>query len=102
VSNVAAGAVLSKVQDGQEHVIAYWSKAWSQSQRNYSTTRKEMLAALLAMEAFRYYLLGLEKFILRTDHACLRWLYNTKTDEPLVNRWLTRFSPFSFEVEHRS
>jgi hypothetical protein len=30
-SNVAVGAVLSQVQDGQECVIAYWSKAWSQS-----------------------------------------------------------------------
>ena len=56
-SNVAAGAVLSQVQDGQERVIAYWSKGWSQAQKNYSTTKREMLAALLGMEAFRYYLL---------------------------------------------
>ena len=32
-SNVAAGAVLSQVQDGKEHVIAYWSRAWSPSQK---------------------------------------------------------------------
>ena len=31
-SNAAAGAVLSQVQDNEERVIAYWSKAWSQSQ----------------------------------------------------------------------
>ena len=100
--DLGAGAVLSQVQGGVERVIAYWSKGWSPSQRNYSTTRKEMLACLLSMEAFRYYLLGLEDFTLRTDHACLRWLNNHKADEPMVNRWLQRFSAFNFSVVHRA
>ena len=101
-SNVAAGAVLSQVQDGVERVIAYWSKAWSPSQRKYSTVRREMLAALLAMEAFSFYLCGAPEFTLRTDHACLRWLRNMKTTEALVNRWLTRFEQFHFKVVHRA
>jgi hypothetical protein len=101
-SDFVAGAVLSQVQDGVEKVIAYWSKGWTKSQKNYSVTRREMLASLLAMEAFRYYLLGLENFDLRTDHACLRWLRNHKSDEPMVNRWLQRFSAFNFTVVHRA
>ena len=39
-SNVALGAVLSKAQDGQERVIAYYSKCFSRSERKYYTTRK--------------------------------------------------------------
>lgn len=35
------GAVLSQVQDGNERVIAYFSKALSRSERNYCTTRKD-------------------------------------------------------------
>ena len=101
-SNVAAGAVLSQVQDGVERVIAYWSKAWSPSQRKYSTVRREMLAAVLAMEAFCYYLQGLPEFTLRTDHACLRWMNGFKTIEPLVTRWLTRLSAFHYKVVHRA
>ena len=100
-SNLAAGAVLSQVQDGQERVIAYWSKAWSQSQKHYDVPKRELLAALLAMEAFGYYLRGLSGFTLRTDHACLRWLHNSKNASDLVTRWQERLSQFNFTVEHR-
>jgi len=99
--NVAWGAVLSQEQDGVERVIAYQSKAWSPAERNYSTTRQELLAALLGMESFRYYLLGLPDFTLRTDHACLKWLETHKSDEGLINRWWTRMSAFNFTVVHR-
>ena len=100
-SNLAAGAVLSQIQNGQERVIAYWSKAWSQSQKHYDVPKRELLAALLAMEAFGYYLRGLSKFQLRTDHACLRWLHNSKNASDLVTRWQERLSQFNFDVEHR-
>ena len=100
-SNLAAGAVLSQIQEGQERVIAYWSKAWSKSQKHYDVPKRELLAALLAMEAFGYYLRGLSEFTLRTDHACLRWLHNSKNASDLVTRWQERLSQFNFSVEHR-
>ena len=99
-SNLAAGAVISQIQNGQERVIAYWSKAWSQSQKHYDVPKRELLAALLAMEAFGYYLRGLSKFVLRTDHACLRWLHNSKNASDLVTWWQERLSQFDFDVEH--
>ena len=101
-SNVAAGGVLVQVQGGKEKTIAYWSKSWSKSQRNYSVVQRELLAALLAMENFRYYLVGLKDFTLRTDHQCLRWIKNLRnTDEGLVQRWITWLGAFNFTVEHR-
>ena len=100
-SNLAAGAVLSQIQDGQERVIAYWSKAWSQFQKHFDVPKRELLAALLAMEAFGCYLRGWPEFTLRTDHACLRWLHNSKNASDLVTRWQERLSQFNFTVEHR-
>ena len=41
-SDVAMGAVLSQVQEGQERVVAYGSKTFSKSERNYCVTRKEL------------------------------------------------------------
>ncbi|KAL9952832.1 hypothetical protein ACROYT_G040145 [Oculina patagonica] len=38
------GAVLSKVQGGKERVIAFAARALTKAEKNYSTTRKELLA----------------------------------------------------------
>jgi len=57
-SNHNAGAVLSQVQDGQEVVIAYYSKAPSTAEKNYCTTRKELLTVIKAVKHFRPYLYG--------------------------------------------
>ena len=57
-SNVGLGAVLSQVQDGQERVIEYYSRALSKSERNYCATRKELLAVVQAVKHFHPYLYG--------------------------------------------
>ena len=43
-SGECMGAVLLQVQDGVERPIAYGSQTLSRSQRNYSTTKRELLA----------------------------------------------------------
>ena len=95
------GAVLSQVQDGREHAIAYAARALSKAERNYSTTRKELLALVWGSEHFETYLYG-KRFLARTDHNALRWLRNFKSPRGQVARWLERLSDFDFEVQHRS
>ncbi|GFV91653.1 hypothetical protein TNCV_4762181 [Trichonephila clavipes] len=79
-SNESVGAVLSQEIDGQERVVAYWSKCLSKPERNYCVTRKELLAIVKAIEHFHHYLYG-QKFLLRTDHASLTWLMNFRNTE---------------------
>jgi len=71
--NHNVGAVLSQVQDGCEVVVAYYSNALSAPEKNYCTTRRELLAAVKVVKHFRPYLYG-HTFRLRTDHASLIWL----------------------------
>ncbi|GFU31378.1 retrovirus-related Pol polyprotein from transposon 412 [Trichonephila clavipes] len=52
------GAVLFQEIDGQECVIAYFSKCLSRPERNYCVTRKELLAIVKVLEHFNPYLLG--------------------------------------------
>ena len=47
-SDYAIGAVLSQLQDGRWHSIAYLSKSLNETQRNYEIYDKEMLAIMLA------------------------------------------------------
>ena len=99
-SNIACGAVLSQVQDGQERVVAYWSKMLSKEERNYCTTRKELLSVVKAVCHFRNYLYGRE-FTVRTDHASLTWLTKRTVPSGQVARWLETLSEFDYTIEYR-
>ncbi|GFS52646.1 retrovirus-related Pol polyprotein from transposon 412 [Trichonephila clavipes] len=98
-SNESVGAVLSQEIDGQERVIAYWSKCLSKPERN-CVTRKELLAIVKAIEHFHHYLYG-QKFLLRTDHASLTWLMNFRNTEGQVARWIQRLNEYYFDIRHR-
>ena len=100
-SDKGLGAVFSQVQGGNEHVIAYEACALSKVERNYSTTRKELLALVWGTEHFETYLYG-RRFLARTDHSALQWLQNFKNPRGQVAHWLERLSDFNFEVEHHS
>ena len=99
-SNVGIGAVLSQKHEEVEQVIAYFSKTISEPERNYCVTRRELLAAVKAIEHFHKYLYG-QHFILRTDHASLKWLFQFKNPEGQVARWLQRLQEYDFTIEHR-
>ncbi|GFV16328.1 retrovirus-related Pol polyprotein from transposon 412 [Trichonephila clavipes] len=99
-SNESVGAVLSQEIDGQERVVAYWSKCLSKPERNYCVTRKKLLAIVKAIEHFHHYLYG-QKFLLRTDHASLTWLMNFRNTEGQVARWIQRLNEYYFDIRHR-
>ncbi|GFT59842.1 retrovirus-related Pol polyprotein from transposon 412 [Trichonephila clavipes] len=99
-SNESVGAVLSQEIDGQERVVAYWSKCLSKPERNYCVTRKELLAIVKAIEHFHHYLYG-QKFLLHTDHASLTWLMNFRNTEGQVARWIQRLNEYYFDIRHR-
>ena len=99
-SNFSIGAVLSQVQDGEERVLAFGSKSLSKSERRYCVTRREMLAVVYFVKYYKHFLLG-KKFLLRTDHSSLRWMFNFRSPEDQVARWLEVLNTFNFDIEHR-
>ena len=99
-SGTAIGAVLSQVQDGEECLLAYGSRCLSSMERNYCTTRRELLAVVHFVEYYRHYLLG-RKVLVRTDHGSLRWLKNMKAPTGQVARWIEWLAPFDWDIQHR-
>ena len=51
-SDLAIGAVLGQREDGKPHVVYYASKTLNEAQRNYTTTEKELLAVVYALDKF--------------------------------------------------
>ena len=99
-SNAGIGGVLSQVQEGNERVVAYFSKTLSKAERNYCVTRRELLAMVRTLEHFHKYLYG-QQFHLRTDHSALTWLLNFKNLEGQTARWVQRLQEYHFTSEHR-
>ena len=57
-SDHAIGVILGQQKDKKPHVIYYASKTLDETQVNYSTTEKEFLAVVYAMDKFQPYLVG--------------------------------------------
>ena len=70
----AIGAVLTQVQNGEEHPIAYYSRALNKSEMNYSNTDRECLACLAALRHFYAILYGC-KVTVYSDHMAAVWLH---------------------------
>ena len=69
--DVAVGVVLSQVQNGEERVIAYYSRLYAQTEINYCTSRKELLVVVEGLRKFPPYVLG-RNCMIRTDRAALK------------------------------
>ncbi|KAI3782657.1 hypothetical protein L2E82_12710 [Cichorium intybus] len=100
-SNHAVGAVLGQKKDKVPHVIYYASKTLDPTQSNYSTTEKELLAIIFALEKFRQYLLG-TKVIVFSDHAALKYLMTKKDAKPRLIRWVLLLQEFDLEIRDKS
>jgi len=86
-SDYAVGAVLGQRKDKFFHAVYYASKVLNENQVNYSTTEKELLAGIFALEKFCSYLFG-SKVIVFTDHAALKYLLTKRDLKPRLLRWI--------------
>ena len=100
-SSFGIGAILSQMNENdEEHVICYFSKKLTPTQRNYCATDLELLACITAMEQFRPYLYG-RKFKLITDHRPILYLQNMKNLNARHFRYILKLQEFRFEIIHR-
>ena len=101
-SDVGLGAVLSQIHPEGERVISFASVTLSDTQRKYSVTEREALAAKWSVEHWHKYLFGTH-FTLRTDHQALQALLSSKgigRAGMRMSRWAIRLMAYSFTVEH--
>ncbi|KAL7593345.1 hypothetical protein Lser_V15G31513 [Lactuca serriola] len=100
-SNTTVGMVLGQKVDRAHHVIYYASKTLDSAQGNYTTTEKEFLAIVFALEKFRQYLLG-TKVIIYSDHAAIKHLLTKKDSKPRLIRWMLLLKEFDIEIKDKS
>lgn len=99
-SKYGIGAVLSQVSDlGHDLPIAYASKAFTKSEMNKPTIEQELLGIHFGIKYFRPYVFG-TKFIVKTDHKPLIYLYSLKDPTSKLARIRLDLSDYDFEIHH--
>lgn len=90
-------AVLTQEQDGQEKVIAYWSRTLKHHEKNYTPYMVEMAAVCEALDYFHEYVWG-NKIKVRTDHRPL--VGASKIQKKTINRLAEKMNLYDLEVEY--
>ena len=99
-SDYAIGAVLGQREDKKAFVIYYASKTLDSAQANYTTTEKEFLAVVFALEKFRSYIVGSPVTIF-TDHAALKYLLSKQDTKPRLTRWILLCQDFNLTIKDK-
>lgn len=99
-SGYGVGAVLTQPHKDGDKVISYLSRSLTRQERNYSTTERECLSVLWAVEKLRPYIEGVQ-FTVITDHYSLVWLQNLKDPTGRLARWAVRLQQYDFKIVHR-
>lgn len=98
-SKHTCGAVLSQEYQGVQLPIAYASRAFTRGESNKSTIEQELAAIHWAIQYFRPYVYG-KKFIVRTDHRPLTYLFSMKNPSSKLTRIRLDLEEYDFEVDY--
>jgi len=94
-------ALLQEQDDGKLQPVAYISRRLATNELPYGVTEKECLAVVWASLKLRPYLEG-DRFLVRTDHECRRWILNIEgPGNPRLARWRLRLSELEFDVAYK-
>lgn len=82
------------------HPFFYANKTLNDSQENYTTIEKEMLAMVFAVDKFQAYLVG-SIVTIYTDHSTIKYLMAKKDAKPRHIQWILLFQEFDMEIKGR-
>ncbi|CDH59310.1 hypothetical protein RO3G_15169 [Lichtheimia corymbifera JMRC:FSU:9682] len=98
-SNHGIGAVLFQKIKGKDCIISFMARALSKSERNYSTTKRELLGIVFALQKFHPYLWS-NPFTIYTDHKALTYLNTQKLANTMMLNWFDVLMDYQFDIIH--
>lgn len=98
-SNFAIGAIFSQRHGDQWKLVSCYSRSFSPAEMNYDVHDKEMLCIVESCRHWRHYFLGLDSFIIKTDHKNLEAFMKTKELFGRQIRWAQFLAQFNFKIQ---
>ena len=93
-------AVLKQRVEEKTYVVYYASKMLNEAQRNYTTTEKELLAVVYALDKFRSYLIGSD-IVIVTNHSALKYLLIKQNSKARLIRWVLLLQEFNLQIRDK-
>lgn len=98
-SAYAVGAVLAQEQTDGVHPIEYASRLLTPAERNYSTTEREALAVLWALQKFRGFIES-NLITVYTDHIALKWVLSATAPQGRLARWSLALQQYELAISY--
>lgn len=99
-SSIACGATLSQGDSPKDRPIVFFSRTLTTTQQRCSTIQKELLAIMMALEAFQPYIYG-RKFTIITDHEPLKYLFSLKNPNSRLHQYRLELADMDFKIIYR-
>jgi len=95
------GCTLLQEEPGELlHPVGYRSRGLTAAEQNYSKTERECLGVVWAVPKLRHFLDG-QRFLNRTDHQALSWIYSTTDSSGRLMPWRLRLSEYTFDMVYK-
>ena len=99
-SGAGIGAALYVVRDGEDRLVAFFSRQLKGAQLRYSATELEALAVFQAIHFFAHYLWG-TRFEVVTDHRALVYLMSSNKLNKRLTGWALQLMDFNFHITYK-
>ena len=99
-SDYAVGAILGQKKEGKSFVIYYASGTLNSAQMNYTTTEKELLAVIFALDKCHSYLIG-SSTVVYSDHAAVSYLMSKQDAKLRLIRWILLLQEFNLTIKDK-
>lgn len=99
-SKFAAGCFIRQKQGDRWVPILYDSFAFTPTERNYDTYKRELKAMVVFAEKHAHMLNGPQTSTIKTDHKPLTGFLKGNNHEDIFFRWLERLRPMNITIEH--
>jgi hypothetical protein len=101
VSQLTIGEILAHNPIGKiDQLVMYSSILFNSIERNYITTKKDILAMVYALHKFKHYLLG-NMFTCYVDYMALVYLINKPQVFSRLARWLLLSFDYDFKIVYK-
>ena len=81
-------------------MVYYASKTLNEVQRSYTTTEKELLSVVYALDKFRAYLVG-SFIVIFTDYSALMYLLTKQDAKARLMRWVLLIQEFNLQIKDK-